>query len=309
SGDEGRRLLAGSGPREPREVPQLGRRKGQVRAAGDGRPRAPVLHRGERRLRRVAGTAPAGSQRPLRHGRERHPGDPRRARHADLREPGGAREERLHAATGLPVDPRLHGGPSESAGADRARSEPQGVPGRLPDDDASEPPVHAGRRSVRRGIRSRAVIGLAALGLLGAAAAPGGSPALADSSQQQKDEVAALVKAACGIPRTQLVRMWRGTRPDWGGYLLMLPEFPDFVSGGISHAGPWNYLQEVPMFWYGPPFIKPGVVKRPVISTDIAPTEGALLNYQFHAPDGQPLPEIFPAQRPNNVPRLLVTLV
>jgi hypothetical protein len=162
---------------------------------------------------------------------------------------------------------------------------------------------------MRRAIRSRVWIGVTAVALLGAAAAPGGSPALADSSQQQKDEMDALVKAACTIPRTQLVRMWRGTRPDWGGDLLMLPEYPDFVSGGISHAGPWNYLQEVPLFWYGPPFIKPGVVNRPILSTDIAPTEGELLNYPFHAPDGQPLPEILPSQRPNNVPRLLVTLV
>ncbi|MFL5767005.1 MAG: alkaline phosphatase family protein [Actinomycetota bacterium] len=160
-----------------------------------------------------------------------------------------------------------------------------------------------------RALRSRVWTGVAALALLGAAAAPGGSPALADSSAQQNQETDALVKAACDIPRVQLVRMWRGTRPDWGGDLLMLPQKPDFVSGGISHAGPWNYLQEVPLFWYGPPFIKPGVVNRPVISTDIAPTEGAILNYQFHAPDGEPLPEIFPSQRPNNLPRLLVTLV
>jgi hypothetical protein len=156
-----------------------------------------------------------------------------------------------------------------------------------------------------RPLRRSVSLGCAVLALLGAVSSPGGAPAFASQDHGLQD----LINAACDIPQAQLVRMWRGTRPDWGGDLLMLPQFPDFVSGGISHAGPWPYLQEVPLFWYGPPFIQPGVVKRPVISTDIAPTEGALLNYDFNALNGQPLPEVLPANRPKNLPRLLVTLV
>jgi hypothetical protein len=118
-----------------------------------------------------------------------------------------------------------------------------------------------------------------------------------------------LIDAACGIPKDQLLRMWRGTRPDWGGDLVMLPQYPDFVSGGLSHAGPWPYLQEVPLFFYGPPFIEPGKVNRDVVSTDIAPTEAALLNFDFQPSDGKALPEVLPAGGVQGQPRLLVTLV
>jgi hypothetical protein len=158
-----------------------------------------------------------------------------------------------------------------------------------------------------RSLSRRVSLGCAALALLGVVSFPGGAPAFASPTSDMQD----LITAACQIPQSQLVRMWRGTRPDWGGDILMLPQQPDFVSGGLSHAGPWPYLQEVPLWWYGPPFIKPGVVRRPVISTDIAPTEGALLNYDFPAPDGKVLPEVLPSGTgpPGKLPRLLVTLV
>jgi hypothetical protein len=63
------------------------------------------------------------------------------------------------------------------------------------------------------------------------------------------------------------------------------------------------------MLWYGPGYIRPGVSTQPVTLADIAPTEGALLDYPFDAPSGRALQSaLLPAaQRP--LPRLLVTLV
>lgn len=73
--------------------------------------------------------------------------------------------------------------------------------------------------------------------------------------------------------------------------------------------GPWDYVNDVPMFWYGPGHIAAnGVVDRPVTSAGIAPTEAALLHFDgFHAPDGEPMSEaIQPGQTP---PKLIVTVI
>ena len=35
-------------------------------------------------------------------------------------------------------------------------------------------------------------------------------------------------------------------RSDWSGEVQYLPQYPNPVDGGLSHAGPWDHLQEVP---------------------------------------------------------------
>ena len=121
-----------------------------------------------------------------------------------------------------------------------------------------------------------------------------------------------LTRAACSLTPEELLRIWRGTRQDWSGDIQIVPREPNFVNGGLSHAGPWNYLQKIPMLWYGPGYIPPvGVVKRPVTLSDIAPTEAGLLNFsQFQAPDGSAMTEALPRSDAGNPPpRLIVTLV
>ncbi len=111
------------------------------------------------------------------------------------------------------------------------------------------------------------------------------------------------------MPVEQLLRTWRGTRLDRSGDVQIIPEEPNFVSGGLTHAGPWDYLQEVPLFLYGPGYVRPGVYERDATLADIAPTVGRLLGFDFDAPDGRTLTEAVPPAAGRPPPRLVITLV
>jgi hypothetical protein len=122
-----------------------------------------------------------------------------------------------------------------------------------------------------------------------------------------------LVALACSLPHAYLLRTWRGWSPDRGAELSWIPEEPDFVGSGLPHVGPWDYIQQVPMFWYGPGYIRSrGKVNRPVTLADIAPTQAALLDFPFRAVDGSAMRE---ALAPSvggegyTPPKLIVVLV
>ena len=131
----------------------------------------------------------------------------------------------------------------------------------------------------------------------------------AGASQSESD----LIKLACSVPHSWLLRTWRGYRADRSGDLTYIAREPDFVGGGLPHVGPWDYVQDVPMLWYGPGYIKArGAVQRPVTLAGIAPTQAALLGFPFKPVDEGPMSEaIIPSsQRPNpKPPKLVVTLV
>ncbi|HJS25597.1 MAG TPA: alkaline phosphatase family protein [Actinomycetota bacterium] len=116
-----------------------------------------------------------------------------------------------------------------------------------------------------------------------------------------------LERAACSLPHEQLLRVWRGTDPERSGQIVFVADEPNFVGTSFPHSGPWDYLQDVPLFWYGPGVIpEVGRVDRHVTVADIAPTQAELLDFDFEALDGRPLAEI-PA--PAGPPPLIVTLV
>ncbi len=118
-----------------------------------------------------------------------------------------------------------------------------------------------------------------------------------------------LVNLACSVPHEFLLRTWRGWRPDRGAQLSYIPQEPNFVGSGFPHVGPWDYVEDVPMLWYGPGFVPAGkTVKRPVTLAGIAPTAAKILHFDgFHPIDGQPMNEaVLPTTNP---PKLLVTLV
>jgi hypothetical protein len=118
-----------------------------------------------------------------------------------------------------------------------------------------------------------------------------------------------LMEAACSAPGELLIRTWRGHRADRSGDLELLTAEPDFVGhGGLPHSGPWDYVGMVPLFWYGPGFIRAqGEVGRPVTLADVAPTQGELVGLPFDAPDGAPLVE---ALEPGaGRPKLVVVVV
>jgi hypothetical protein len=114
---------------------------------------------------------------------------------------------------------------------------------------------------------------------------------------------------ACSLPHRYLVRIWRGVEPDRSGDVVIVAREPNFVGANYPHSGPWDYLQEVPMFWYGPGIVPAtGRVGRPVTSADVAPTQAALVGFEgFHAPDGRTMEEVVSPDRP--APRLIVVLV
>jgi hypothetical protein len=120
-----------------------------------------------------------------------------------------------------------------------------------------------------------------------------------------------LVEIACSIPHEHLLRTWRGWRPDRAAQLSFLPKEPNFVGSGLPHVGPWDYMQTVPMLWYGPGFIQErGEVDRPVTSAGIAPTAAGLLKFDgFAAPDGQPMTEALLPEDEREIPKLIVTMV
>src|SRR5919106_3772328 len=85
-------------------------------------------------------------------------------------------------------------------------------------------------------------------------------------------------RMACSLPRQWLLRIYRGYDAERSAELQILPEVPNFVGSGLPHVGPWDFTSDVPMFWYGPGFIKPiGPVQEPVTSADIVGTLDHLL--------------------------------
>ena len=121
---------------------------------------------------------------------------------------------------------------------------------------------------------------------------------------------------ACSLPDGYLERTQRGFFEPRSGQISLLPRYPAYMAsggGGWSHSGPWPYLQDVPLVFYGPGVIEPtGDVGGAVTTADIAPTLMRLLRGSFQTEDGRALDEVarftgsFLRKPP---PRLIVTIV
>ena len=62
-----------------------------------------------------------------------------------------------------------------------------------------------------------------------------------------------------------------------------------------SHSGPYDFLQEVPLIFYGPGFIRNTgdlEVDREVTLADVAPTFARLMGFEFSTESARPLEEI-----------------
>ena len=153
---------------------------------------------------------------------------------------------------------------------------------------------------VRRRFR---VVGL---GVALTATTVGGS-ALTEVSAQDASDLRAV---ACSMPPLHLERARNGWNDDRAPELLWFPQEPDFVGSGLPHAGTWDYIQHVPMLWYGPGHIAArGPVAREVTLADIAPTQAALTGFPFDAPDGHPMEEALLPRSGGRPPKLIVTVV
>jgi predicted AlkP superfamily pyrophosphatase or phosphodiesterase len=99
----------------------------------------------------------------------------------------------------------------------------------------------------------------------------------------------------CGLDEGWLELIRRGYVEERAGQISVLPRTPAYMAGGgkgWSHSGPWDYLQRVPLVFYGPGRIPArGDVTRPATTADIAPTIAALLKGVVPG-DGRVLPEV-----------------
>jgi Type I phosphodiesterase / nucleotide pyrophosphatase len=153
---------------------------------------------------------------------------------------------------------------------------------------------------IRRTRAGRLRLLVAAVVTAGVAAGAAPSPgAAADPS---------MIQIACSLPHDELVRIWHGTYPGRSGDVVVVPREPNFLGSSFPHSGPWDYLQRVPLLFYGPGHVPAlGSVGGRATSADIAPTEGELLNFPFHPLDGHPLKEVDRLHAAP--PRVIVTLV
>lgn len=119
-----------------------------------------------------------------------------------------------------------------------------------------------------------------------------------------------LLKHACErLDPEVLARVYRGTDPARGGDIQLIPVEPNYARG-LTHATPFDLTQRVPLFLYGPGFIRPGIYRQEAGLVDIAPTTAALLRFDaFDAPDGHVLSRALMPAAGRQIPRLIVTLV
>jgi Type I phosphodiesterase / nucleotide pyrophosphatase len=134
------------------------------------------------------------------------------------------------------------------------------------------------------------------------------SPESSESSNEPRRDDQ---RTSCGLPRSQLVRVWRGYHPARSGEIQLIPKEPHVIGTGFQHSGPWGYLQQVPMLWYGPGFVPAvGAVSRPATMADVAPTVARFLDFELTAPDGHPMTEaLLPPDERTGRPKLIVVVV
>jgi arylsulfatase A-like enzyme len=101
---------------------------------------------------------------------------------------------------------------------------------------------------------------------------------------------------ACTLPAEWLTRIERGYYGPRSGQISIVPRTPMYMAsgaGGWSHSGPWDYLQRIPLVFYGPGAIpaRPSV-ERPVTMADVAPTIASLVGGSTNGVQGRALPEV-----------------
>jgi hypothetical protein len=89
-------------------------------------------------------------------------------------------------------------------------------------------------------------------------------------------------ESSCALDKNLLRRVRAGINPNRSPDITVVPREPNYHGGfsAFTHSGPWDYVQRVPLAFYGPGFIKPrGQLKldRLVTLADVAPTLAELV--------------------------------
>jgi hypothetical protein len=120
------------------------------------------------------------------------------------------------------------------------------------------------------------------------------------------------MKRGCDLPIEYLERIWKGHDPVHSEDITTVPLEPN-SSGTFnvtSHSGPWEYLQNVPLVFYGPGFIKASgePLEGPVETVDVFSTVGQLVGVDLPQRDGRILEEVLEQGR-QEPPKLVLTIV
>lgn len=119
------------------------------------------------------------------------------------------------------------------------------------------------------------------------------------------------VARACRLDDEILVRLWRGHDRIGSEDVTMVPREPNFIGSFnlVSHSGPWDYLQRIPLVLYGPGYIKASrePTTAPANIVDVYPTIDKLLGIDLPERDGRPLRDaLVGSPRP---PKLILVIV
>jgi arylsulfatase A-like enzyme len=117
---------------------------------------------------------------------------------------------------------------------------------------------------------------------------------------------------ACALPAELLERIQRGYYGPRSGQISIVPRTPMYMAsgaGGWSHSGPWDYLQRIPLVFYGPGIVPArGEAENPATMADVAPTIASLVNGSAGEVQGTSLPGL-KRNHKRTIPRLVVTVV
>lgn len=151
--------------------------------------------------------------------------------------------------------------------------------------------------------------------LLGACTSGGGSGGSTKDPEQvePRAEVAGWQKVSCKAPYRHIELIERGYYPGRSPDVTMTPKEPNLFATetGTTHSGPWPYVQDIPIVFYGPGFFEDtGRVEldREVTISDVAPTLAELLGMSF--PDDRAGRSITEALVPDRgKPKLVLVIV
>jgi arylsulfatase A-like enzyme len=140
------------------------------------------------------------------------------------------------------------------------------------------------------------------------------SPSNEKTSTTHAPSESTYLERACKIPPEWATRVARGYVQ--GGPrdsdLVIIPAPPGYVGGfeSTSHSGPYNFLQHVPLVFYGPGFIEAQGTVTPHEETtlaDVAPTYAEMMDFDFPQRQGTPLSSIL--TETDDSPNLIVSVV
>jgi Type I phosphodiesterase / nucleotide pyrophosphatase len=125
-----------------------------------------------------------------------------------------------------------------------------------------------------------------------------------------------LMDAACAMPHRYAVRIARGYQRARSPDVYVIPNEPNYFGGGIgtTHSGPWEYLQEVPLVFYGRGYVPAAGGIAPARQSslaDLAPTLAAALKTRWPSKRaGEPIKGVLrPGPQRNGRPSLVVVVV